>query len=214
MRMLKFRSLLIAVLATIILCTTTLAKLPLLPQSRPTSTPTQTLIIPAQPRPVASPIQTIEPLQPIPTLSPLPTLPKLQPLPTANVDYVRSLFAADKFLYAWKTRNTQEGLALVSPLLRSKKSEDELFNYISGTSSPSHAAFEVSSGKRLPDGRYSFDVKLYEYYYAATPEKQSWSCPPKLSRIVLSKSGVVDSKFRVGTWLVDELPQSCELVLS
>lgn len=129
-----------------------------------------------------------------------------------NADYVRALFAADKFLYAWKTRNTQEGLALVSPALKSKKPNDELFSYISGTSSPSHAAFEVNSGRKLPDGRYAFDVKLYEYYYAATPESQMSKCP-EASRIVLVKSGVSDTKFRVGNWLVDELPAPCELIL-
>ncbi|OUL24294.1 hypothetical protein [Nostoc sp. 106C] len=130
----------------------------------------------------------------------------------ANPDYVRALFTADKFLYTWKTRNVAEGIALVSPALKNKISNDELASYISGTSSPSHAAFEINAGRKLSDGRYGFEVKLYEYLYSATPESQSWKCP-RLSRIVLIKTGVDNPKFRVGNWLVDELPATCELQL-
>ena len=137
---------------------------------------------------------------------------KRLPTPSVNADYVRALFTADKFLDDWKTRNTQEGLALLSSALKSKKSNEELSSYISGTSSPSHAAFEINSGRRLPDGRYAFEVKLYDYYYAATPESQESKCPES-SRIVLVKSEVSESKFRVGSWLVDQLPTPCELVL-
>ncbi|WYL98369.1 MAG: hypothetical protein HEQ19_01325 [Gloeotrichia echinulata CP02] len=129
-----------------------------------------------------------------------------------NADYVRALFTADKFLSAWKTRNVKEGLTLVSSGLKGKISNDDLSAYISGTSSPSHAAFEVKSGKKLADGRYAFDVKLYEYLYSAIPESQTWKCPQS-SRIVLVKIGVDDPKFRVGNWLVDQLPTSCELNL-
>ncbi len=129
-----------------------------------------------------------------------------------NADYVRALFTADKFLSAWKTRNVAEGLTLVSGAIKGKISHDDLSAYISGTSSPSHAAFEVKSGKKLADGRYAFDVKLYEYLYSATPESQAWKCPQS-SRIVIVKIGVDNPKFRVGNWLVDELPTSCELIL-
>ncbi|BAY07812.1 hypothetical protein [Calothrix sp. NIES-2098] len=132
---------------------------------------------------------------------------------SVNPDYVRALFTADKFLYAWKTRNVQEGIPLVSPALKKKMSEDELTIYISGTSSPSHAAFEINSGKKLSNNRYAFDVKLYEYLYSATPESQSWKCPQS-SRIVLIKTGVDSPKFRVGNWLVDALPATCELQLN
>ncbi|OUL27701.1 hypothetical protein BV372_25675 [Nostoc sp. T09] len=131
---------------------------------------------------------------------------------SANPDYVRALFTADKFLYAWKTRNVTEGVTFVSPALKKKISNDELASYISGTSSPSHAAFEINSGKKISDSRYAFEVKLYEYLYSATPESQSWKCPQS-SRIVLIKTGVDNPKFRVGNWLVDELPATCELQL-
>lgn len=194
MKILKVPPLLIALLMTIILCTATLAK-PSIPSIPPAPSSIQPLPLPTIP---SFPIK------------PLPTLPIKS---SATADYVRSLFFANKFLYAWKTRSTKEGLALISPALKNKMSDQELLNYISGLSSPSHAAFEISSGEQLPDGRYSFDVKLYEYYYATTPETQSWKCPA-LTTIILRKSGVVDSKFQVSNWLVDELPEPCQLVLS
>lgn len=128
---------------------------------------------------------------------------------SVNADYVRALFTANQFLYAWQTRDTEKGLALVSPALKSKTPNDELFSYISGTSSPSHAAFEIHEGRPLPNGRYAFATKLYEYYYAGTPESQAWKCPAS-SQIVVVKSRV-NGRFRVGDWLVDELPKSCNL---
>ncbi|MDZ8053493.1 MAG: hypothetical protein RMX68_022420 [Aulosira sp. ZfuVER01] len=131
---------------------------------------------------------------------------------SVNPDYVRALFTADKFLYTWKTRNVSEGITLVSPALRKKMSDEQLKIYISGTSSPSHAAFEIHSGRKLSNNRYGFEVKLYEYLYSATPESQNWKCPQS-SRIVLIKTGVDSPQFRVGNWLVDELPKTCELQL-
>lgn len=136
-----------------------------------------------------------------------PTRPKATT--SINADYVRALFTANQFLYAWQTRNTEKGLALVSPTLKGKTTNDELFSYISGTSSPSHAAFEIHEGRALPDGRYAFATKLYEYYYAGTPESQIWKCPAS-SQIVVVKSRV-NGRFRVGDWLVDELPKGCDL---
>jgi hypothetical protein len=132
----------------------------------------------------------------------------IKPNTSVSADYVRSLGTANAFLSAWKSRNVQNGLELISPALKNKISTDELNAYISGTSSPSHYAFEVGSGKKLKDGRYAFDAKLYEYYKAGTPESQSWDCPV-LPKIVLVKTGVVDPKHRAGIWMIDELPKPC-----
>ncbi|MBD2384816.1 hypothetical protein [Cylindrospermum sp. FACHB-282] len=129
-----------------------------------------------------------------------------------NADYVRALFTADKFLSAWKNRSVEAGIALLSPEVKKKVSNDELVNYISGTSSPSHAAFEIKSGRKIANNRYAFEVKLYEYLYSATPEAQTWDCPQS-AKIILVKTGVDNPKFRVGNWLVNELPTPCELIL-
>ncbi len=129
-----------------------------------------------------------------------------------NADYVNSLSRANLFLVAWKERNVEKGLTLISPELKRKMSEEDLKTYLSGTPNPSDAAFEVNSGKRQPDGRYAFEVKSYEYLYSTPPESQSWKCP-KSTKIVLVKVGNVESPtIKMGNWLVDELPANCELI--
>jgi hypothetical protein len=133
--------------------------------------------------------------------------------PTA--DYVSVLSSANIFLSAWRDRNIEKGLEFVSPALKKKMSNEDLAAYISGTSSPSHSSFEVSSGKKLKDGRYSFDVKMFEYYRPGEPEFQSWKCP-EFSTIVLVKIGSLESneKTKHSNWMVDKLPEICELSLN
>ncbi len=120
--------------------------------------------------------------------------------PKANADivdqnYVLALSAANRFLFAWQTRDQTRGLALLSPGIRHRRTEEDLQTSISGMSNPHHEAYEVTSGKRLSDGRYAFEVRLYVHYTA-----EWWRAPgPKLSRIVLTKKGPEE-------WLVDELP--------
>src|SRR5437868_13378646 len=67
-------------------------------------------------------------------------------------DYVLALAAADRFLCAWRLRDQDAGLALVSDRLKRRRGEKELRSYLSGLSNPHHAAFEVSAGRRLKDG--------------------------------------------------------------
>ena len=132
-----------------------------------------------------------------------------------TADYVRVLASANIFLSAWRDRNIEKGLEFVSPALKKKISNEDLAAYISGTSSPSHSSFEVSSGKKLKDGRYSFDVKMFEYYRPGKPESQSWKCPP-VSTIILVKTGdsEYNEKIKHSNWMVDKLPEICELSLN
>jgi hypothetical protein len=132
-----------------------------------------------------------------------------------NAEYVRVLSSANIFLSAWRDRNVEKGLEFVSPALKKKMSNDNLAAYISGTSSPSHSSFEVSSGKKLTDGRYSFDVKMFEYYKPGKPESQSWKCP-QLSKILLVKTGSSEynDNIKHSNWMVDKLPEICELSLN
>jgi hypothetical protein len=112
-----------------------------------------------------------------------------------NQDYVLALSAADQFLYAWATRNQDDGLAMISPRLKNKFPEEYLRSYISGISNPHHQAFEVGRGKRLPSGGFSFPVAMYEHY---TGQKEA-NGPPKPLTIVVVQAGPEN-------WLVDELP--------
>lgn len=110
-------------------------------------------------------------------------------------DYVLALSAADQFMYAWATRNQDDGLALLSPRLKNKFPEEYLRSYISGISNPHHQAFEVGGGKRLPSGGFSFPVAMYMHY---TGQREN-SGPPKPLTIVMIQAGPEN-------WLVDELP--------
>lgn len=111
-----------------------------------------------------------------------------------SIGYVHALSVADQFMTAWQYRNQVAGLALVSDSLKEKESEDDLRMYISGLSNPHHEAFEICSGKRLPDGSISFEVMMYETY---TGYPNVYPAGP--SQIVLSKNGR-------GKWLVVKLP--------
>ena len=118
---------------------------------------------------------------------------------TIDQNYVLALSTANGFLCAWRRREQEAGLALLSPSLRSRHSEEEVRMWISGISNPHHEAFEIGRGKRLRDGRYSFEVRLYEQYTGAKYRQKR----RKATSIVLSMS--MD-----GEWLVDRLPYMAE----
>jgi len=112
-----------------------------------------------------------------------------------NQDYVLALSAADQFMYAWATRNQDDGLALLSPRLKNKFPEDYFRYYLTGLSNPHHQAFEVGRGKRLTSGGFSFPVVMYEHY---TGQKET-NGPPRTLTIGVIQAGPEN-------WLVDELP--------
>ena len=117
-------------------------------------------------------------------------------------DYVLALAAANEFLEAWRSRDQERGLAVLSPRLRKSKDEEFLRFDISGISNPHHESYEVTNGRRLPDGRYAFDVWLWEYYTAGqagdpTTEK------PLPYRVIVVKTGLE-------TWQVDDMPASSQ----
>ena len=114
---------------------------------------------------------------------------------TINQDYVLALSAADQFMFAWATRNQDDGLALLSPRLKNKFPEDYFRYYITGLSNPHHQAFEVGRGKRLPSGDFSFPVAMYMHY---TGQKENNNSSKPLT-IVMIEAGPE-------SWLVDELP--------
>jgi len=113
---------------------------------------------------------------------------------TKNTDYIEALSVADQFMRDWQWRDQDDGFSLISDSLKSKESEDDLRMYISGLSNPHHEAYEIYSGSRLPDGRISFKVKMYESY---TSYPNVYSEGP--TTIIISKSAQ-------GKWLVDKLP--------
>ena len=75
--------------------------------------------------------------------------------------------AADMFLWAWMTCDTELGLQLLSRDLRRHvmaDSADWFETYMSGMSNPHHLAFEVTGGELLGATRAKFAVVLFEHY--------------------------------------------------
>ncbi len=112
-----------------------------------------------------------------------------------NQEYVLALSAANQFLDAWRTRDQEKGLALLSTGLKRLRGIEELRIYISGLSNPHHQAFEIFHGKQLGDTSYAFPVILYEHY---TGEK--WRNKELKPRELVLVKGERDE------WFVDALP--------
>lgn len=109
---------------------------------------------------------------------------------------IPALAVANRYLEAWRLRQGEVGLKLLSPRLRRSISRDDLLAEIVGLSNPHHAAYEVWGGRRVGRRGFAFSVRLYEDY---TGHPMSGSPPPP-SRIVLVETAG-------GDWQVDRLPR-------
>lgn len=125
------------------------------------------------------------------------------PMPSRHADqtptapYLEALQTANAFLWAWVTRNADDGLRLVSDRLRTQsKDESWLRQFVVGLSNPHHQAFEIGRGRRKNTSRYAFPVTLYEFY---TGEK-----------VGSGYRGMLELVKQGGTWRVDHLPESSE----
>jgi hypothetical protein len=80
----------------------------------------------------------------------------------ANFDpnYAPALAAVNGFLFAWSRRDMDAGMAYVSPELVHAIGAPKIRAYISGTSSPSHAAFEIGQGSKGAGGMLIFPIRL------------------------------------------------------
>lgn len=80
--------------------------------------------------------------------------------------YMDALRAADSFLAAWSTRNSDAGMDLLSARLLSGDADHkaDLRQYISGLSNPHHRAFEIGAGTANRAERVAFPVTLFELY--------------------------------------------------
>jgi hypothetical protein len=113
-----------------------------------------------------------------------------------TVGYVRALARANQFLNCWSMRDQACGLAMASPTLKKAFGDRQLRQYMSGTSSPRHASYEIERGAALPDGRIAFPVRLYEEI-SLSPDTEKHDVQ-QLSRIVMVRTKE--------EWLVDEVP--------
>jgi len=109
--------------------------------------------------------------------------------------YVDALAAADAFCHAWQRREGKAGRALLSKRFLRTYPDIQITDAIVGQPLPAHAAYEIASGKRLADGRYSFDVRLFFLYSGLHGDK----IEPVLNRVVVIRDDA-------GNWKIDEFP--------
>lgn len=110
--------------------------------------------------------------------------------PPAVLDagYAPALAAADHFLQAWQSGDTENGIALLSSRAKQAATADGIDKFFS-TFAPS--AYEIGRGKLLKHGRYEFPVVLVG---AANTRSRR-----RFSSIIVLHSGDND-------WAVDKLP--------
>jgi hypothetical protein len=111
--------------------------------------------------------------------------------PTATdltADYASALQAADRFLQAWQSGDTETGIALLTSRAKQAATTDGIDSFFS--SSP--YAYEIGHGKLVKRGRYEFPVVLL----GASKNNHSRR---RSSRIIVLHSGGDD-------WAVDKLP--------
>lgn len=114
------------------------------------------------------------------------TQPKSTDLPA---DYASALQAADRFLQAWQSGDTENGIALLTSRAKQAATTDGIDSLFS-TSTP--YAYEIGHGKLVKHGRYEFPVVLL----GASKNNHSRR---RFSSIIVLHSGGDD-------WAVDKLP--------
>ena len=125
-------------------------------------------------------------------LSPLPLSAKSHPAAAPSLDpsYIYALAAADHFLQAWQSGDSEQGLVLLTSHAKQTSDPDAVEKFFS---SSENSAYEIDRGKLLKRGRYEFPVVLVSGTSAKARARR------RFSSIVVVNSGRND-------WAVDKLP--------
>jgi hypothetical protein len=107
-----------------------------------------------------------------------------------NPEYVAALSAADRFLQAWQSNDTENGVALLTSGAKNVATTDGIDRFFANRA-PS--AYEIGRGKRLKHGRYEFPVVL-----VLSAGNQS-RVRRRISTLMMVNTGSND-------WAVDKLP--------
>jgi hypothetical protein len=126
------------------------------------------------------------------TASPLSAKSKHSTTGLIDREYVAALACANRFLAAWQTQDHENGIILLTDSAKHQVSEDRLQAFFTPGSSIQQG-YEISRGKKLKPGRYSFPVTLFEI-----GSDHKW-VHPRSSQIVVVNTGKDD-------WAVDKLP--------
>jgi hypothetical protein len=112
--------------------------------------------------------------------------------PVADRDYISALAAANSFLHAWQTHDTEAGVLMLSDAAKRSCSEPRLRAFFASTPMTAQG-FLITRGRKLSSGRYLFELALLE----APSEKET--IRRHFSRIVVVRAGKQD-------WAVDNIP--------
>jgi hypothetical protein len=108
--------------------------------------------------------------------------------------YLYALQTANAFLWAWLTRDAEEGFRLMSDHLRTRIHDDAwLRQFLAGLSNPRHQAFEIDRGHQQTTSRYTFPVTLYELYTG--------------EQVGARYHGILEVEKQGGVWRVNRLPR-------
>ena len=111
-----------------------------------------------------------------------------------NEAYIAALSVADDFCHAWKHRDMRAARALLSVRLLRAHPEEKVLDAIAGVPNPQHAAYEISGGEALADGRYAFVLQRFWHFIGRDAE-----------RVEAEKECLVIAR-EDGAWRVDDFP--------
>jgi len=109
-------------------------------------------------------------------------------------DYLSALTTANDFLHAWQIQDRETGVLLLSDSAKHSTSEEHIESLLTppvGTLQ----SYEISRGKKLKPGLYSFPVALF-VIGTGKPDKP---IRPRFFRITVIRTGS-------GDWAIDKLP--------
>ncbi len=108
-------------------------------------------------------------------------------------DYVAALATANRFLYAWQAQDQENAIVMLTNNAKRGTSEERLRVFFS-PGMGAQQSYQISRGRRVTSGRYSFPVGLF----VSDPAKHAGSPSARYSEVVVVK--VKDD------WAVDKLP--------
>ena len=103
--------------------------------------------------------------------------------------YTSAVAVADMFCEAWRNRDATQARRLMTKRMNRDVSDERLRDAIVGHTNPSHASYEVFNGKKLAEGCYQFDVRLFFQFRGGHSDRLEHS----LDKIVIAResSGVL-----------------------
>jgi hypothetical protein len=110
-------------------------------------------------------------------------------------EYAHALATADRFCHLWREGDFDAARNLLDPRLIKKHPESLIRGVLSQNGNPVHQAYEIHEGRRLPDGRYLFNVRLFFLYRGQD-----------VDRLESPRGEIVLQATDDGRWLVRSFP--------